>query len=206
MGTSSDPLKLHISSGETEEKLQKKIGQVNLQQKEMDTMRFAQSIGYPHIDLEKFPVNQQALRQVPEEQAEALGAACFFLTQDEVRIGALDPRNTEVQELLYELQERNHANGAVYVISEKSFDRILRLYGTLPDIKPITKDIEIHLDDLKKVEADVGDFRSLRNPDARVHGYCYVCHGAGLKLNASDVHVEPRKRDCGAFSAGRHPS
>lgn len=187
---------LHISSDDVAEKLQKKIGQVALGEKEIDTMRFANSIGYPHIDLEKFPVSQMALRQIPKEQAEKLGVVCFFATQDELRIGALDPTDERVQELLFQLQESTHANGALYVISEKSLERIIRLYDSLPNVKPITKDIEIRLEDLASVQNDVNDFRSLQDLLEKRSTTDIVTFllGAGLKLEASDVHVEAEEK------------
>ncbi len=187
---------LHISSDDIAEKLQKKMGQVALGEKEIDTMRFANSIGYPHIDLEKFPVSQLALRQIPKEQAEKLGAICFFATQDELRIGALDPADERVQELLFQLQESTHANGALYVISEKSLERIIHLYDSLPNVKPITKDIEIRLEDLSSVQNDVNDFRSLQDLLEKRSTTDIVTFllGAGLKLEASDVHVEAEEK------------
>jgi type II secretory ATPase GspE/PulE/Tfp pilus assembly ATPase PilB-like protein len=187
---------LHISSDDVAEKLQKKMGQVALGEKEIDTMRFANSIGYPHIDLEKFPVSQLALRQIPKEQAEKFGAICFFATQDELRIGALDPTDERVQELLFQLQESTHANGALYVISEKSLERIIRLYDSLPNVKPITKDIEIRLEDLASVQNDVNDFRSLQDLLEKRSTTDIVTFllGAGLKLEASDVHVEAEEK------------
>ena len=54
-------------SPEIEEKLQKKIAMISEKEKEVETMRRAAKIGYPHIDLEKFPISQEALRQVTKE-------------------------------------------------------------------------------------------------------------------------------------------
>ncbi len=187
---------LRVSSQKVEEAFQKKMGQVKMKEKETETMRFAAQIGYPHIDLEKFPISQQALRQMGKEEAQTLGAICFFATQDEVRVGALDPRREDVQELLFQLQERNHASGALYVISRKSLDRALKLYDMLPVIKAVTKDVAIHEDDLEKVQADVADFRSLQTLLEKKTTTDIVTFllGAGLKLNASDMHVEAEEK------------
>lgn len=183
---------LSIAPGEIEEKFKKKMGQIALHEKEREALRFATQLGFPHIDLEKFPISHEALRQVSKEQAEKIGAACFYATQDQIRVGALNPSKKEVQELLYQLEERNHAQGTLYVISQKSLKRILKLYDTLPTIKPVTKDIEIKPDELQRVKADIHDFHSLQeliNSATTTNLITYLL-AASLKLDASDVHVE----------------
>lgn len=188
--------RLQIASEDIAEKFQKKMGQVKLKEKEEETERFAAQINYPHLDLEKFPVSQQALRQMGKDQVEALGAVCFFATQDEVRVGALDPRREDVQQLLFQLQESSHANGALYVISKRSLDRMLKLYDTLPVVKAISKDVHIEAKDLEQVQADVTDFRSLQALLEKKTTTDIVTFllGAGLKLNASDMHVEAEEK------------
>ncbi|MFA5937253.1 MAG: GspE/PulE family protein [Candidatus Paceibacterota bacterium] len=187
---------LRISSGDVEEVFQKKMGQMHLKQKETETERYAAEVGYPHIDLEKFPVSQQALRQMTKEQVKTLNAICFFATQDEVRVGALDPTAQPVQDLLFQLQESNHANGALYAISQKSLSRMLKLYDTLPVVKAITKDVHINEDDLSKVQADVTDFRALQGllqEKSTTDTFTFLL-GAALKLKASDMHVEAEEK------------
>lgn len=188
--------RISIASSDMEEKLKKKMGTVKLKEKETEAERFAGQIGFPHIDLEKFPVSQLSLRQMNKEQIETLGAVCFFATQDEVRVGALDPRREDVQELLFQLQERNHANGALYVISKKSLDRVLKLYETMPVVHAISKNIRIEESDLEKVQADVTDFRSLQEllEKKSTTDVLTFLLGAGLKIGASDMHVEAEEK------------
>lgn len=187
---------LQVASSEVKEKFRKKLGQVKEQEKEVEAMRFAATIGFPHINLQKFPVSQQAMRQMSKAEAVALGAVCFFATQDEIRIGALDPQQDSVQELLFQLQERNHAHGELYAISRRSFEHVIELYDTLPVVKPVTKDIEIRTEDLANVQAEVGDFRSLQellNKSTTSDTLTFLL-GAALKFGASDMHVEAEEK------------
>ncbi len=183
---------LNVSSGETAAKLTKKMREVALHEKEADTMRFAGSIGQPHINLETFPVSQQALRQITREAANEHGVVCFYFTQDEIRFGALDPRRPGVTELVYQIGERLHARTGLYVISERSFDQVLKLYDALPVVQPITKDIAISALDLDAVQADVTDFRSLQAllSERTTTDLVTFLLGAALKLDASDLHIE----------------
>jgi type IV pilus assembly protein PilB len=184
---------LQVSSKETAEAFQKKMKQMGVKEKEVETQRLAQSIGFPHIDLDTFPISHEALRQVSRADAERLGAVCFFANQEQVRIGAIDPSQEGVAELLNALEERNYAKGALYIISQHSFDRVMELYNTLPQIKPISKNVEILPEDLAKVQADIRDFKAFQTLIDKVSTTDLVTFllGAGMKLGASDVHVEP---------------
>ncbi len=184
---------INISSPEVTDAFKKKMASVAVKEKETEAARYASSIGFPHIDLEKFPVSTEALKQVDSDRAKKLGAVCFFVNQSQVRVGAKDPNKEGVAELLAELEEKNYASGALYVISEHSFNRILDLYRTLPKITPIKKTVEIAEQDLAAVQASVTNFQSLEDQVQRASTTDIVTFllGAGLKLEASDIHVEP---------------
>ncbi|HRH23034.1 MAG TPA: GspE/PulE family protein [Candidatus Magasanikbacteria bacterium] len=172
--------------------LTKKMDEIKKKELEVKAMRFAASIGVPHIDLVKFPVTHEALRQISREEVEQTGVVCFFANSDEIRLGALDPTKPEVDEIRTRIETQKHATGAVYVISEVSLERVLSLYDKLPTIKPITKDVEITADALKQVQASVDDFDSVAEllETATTTDVLTISLGAALKVHASDVHVE----------------
>lgn len=186
---------LQVASQEIAEKFEKKMGQISLKEKEQEAMKRAAQFGFPHIDLEKFPIGHDALRQVPKQRAEQLKAVCFFVSQEEVRVGAVDPSHPDAQALLKEIETRNHARGGLYTISENSLKRVLDLYATMPTVEAVTKDISISAEDLEKVQADVQDFKSLQDLIAQASTTDVLTYvlGASLKLDASDVHVEPEE-------------
>jgi len=183
---------LQVSSPEVEEKFKKKMGEVDLKEREKEAAQIAQKYGLPHIDLEKFPVSHEAMRQIDREDVQKLKTVCFYATPDEFKLGTVDPSKEVTNELLHELEERNHAAGALYVISKKSLERVLKLYENLPVVKPISKDIEIHVEDLDKVKAEVSDFKSFQKllDQKSTSDLLTLLLGVALKLEASDLHVE----------------
>ncbi|MFH0857224.1 MAG: GspE/PulE family protein [Candidatus Magasanikbacteria bacterium] len=190
-GNSYTPGVLNVSSEEVEKEFQKKMLQLRTKEKEVEVMRSAHG-KYPYIDLEKFPVSQEALRQLTKKEAEEKNAVVFYYTQDEFRLAALEPESDIIQELLHQISERTHAKGGLYVISEKSLSRLIKMYDTLPTIVPITKDISIKAEDLEKVQSTVTDFSSLKNAlkEASTTDILTFVLGASLKLDSSDVHIE----------------
>lgn len=172
--------------------LGKKMDEIKNKELEIKAARFAASIGLPHIDLTKFPITHESLRQITKEEAEEHGVVCFFAGSDEIRLGALDPTKPDVEKILKNIEIKKHAGGAVYVISEVSLDHVLELYDKLPTIKAITKDVEITAESLSQVQASVNDFRSVAEllAQATTTDMLAVTLGAALKVDASDVHIE----------------
>lgn len=175
-----------------EEKFQKKMKSVGEKEKEVETQRYAQMMNIPYINLERFPVSMEALRQLPREKAEELGVVCFFAEGEEFRFGAIDPSQPEIEEIIHAIEEKNGMRGALYVISRKSFESVFKLYETLPIVKPLTKDIEIKAEDVEAVEADITDFASLQESLKRANTTDILVYviAAALKLQATDLHVE----------------
>jgi type IV pilus assembly protein PilB len=122
----------------TEVKFTEKMKEIEIKEKEHIIKQQAEEQGLPYIDLSGFPVSAEALRALPEKLAREKKAVCFFYNTDQLRVGAIE-KNSEVEELLYQLGERFHAEVALYLISEHSFERVLKLYGNLPIINSNTK-------------------------------------------------------------------
>lgn len=171
---------------------EKKMEKVAEKEKEVEAMRFAASLGLPHIDLEKFPITHEALRQLPKEDAEKLQTICFFAAQGQLRFGSLDPKNPDVETLVKNMADKAQAKTMLYVISKDSLNRVLELYGTLPQIKAITKNVEVRAEDLAKVGSQVNNFQALQAliERATITDLLTFLLGGALTVKASDVHVE----------------
>src|SRR3989338_8035347 len=174
------------------EKFSKKMSEVVVKEKEREAMRLAASLNMPHIDLDKFPISQEALRQVSREDAERLGTVCFYYTTEEFRLGTVNSENEEVKELLRGISEDLGSEGGLYVISQHSLEKVLELYNRLPVIKPISKDVEVKPEDLEKVKAGVSDFASFQAllKKTSTTDLVTLLLGVAMKLDASDLHVE----------------
>jgi type IV pilus assembly protein PilB len=178
------------------EKFQRKMEDVALKEKEIEAQRFAQSIGAPHIDLEKFPISQEALKQIPFAMAKELQSVCFFVQDRELRVGSIDPTMPDVEQYIQELSQRLDAHVGVYVISQKSLLRVYELYSKLPVIEAVSKDIKISEEIIAQVQTDVTDFASLQAflQKKNTTDIISIIMGAGVKLNASDVHIEAEEK------------
>ena len=178
-----------------EEKFAKKMQEIDLKTKEEMTAKQAVASGLPYIDLSAFPITGEALRIIPEEMAVAKKIICFFSTVEDIRLGAVN-YSEEIKELAYQLGERHHANVQIYLISENSFAKAVKLYANLPIVKPISKDINITDEELEKFKAGVIDFRSLEKQflDVPISDILTLMIASALKVDSSDIHVEAEEK------------
>jgi len=186
------PSKKAKAPSKAEEKLTEKMAVIREAEKEKEAEKKAQALGVPYVNLKGFAISPEALSLIPEEQAEKLKVISFLYTGPEIRLGAIDPQNEEVQELLHQLEERLHANGEIYLITQQSFDQAVKLYKVLPKPKKIIKGVEISEEDLIKFQEKIGNFEELNKEISNVSTTEVVALmiAAGLKLKASDIHVE----------------
>lgn len=177
-------------------KFGKKMAEIGIKQKESVVAAAAQGLQIPYIDLAKFPVSTEALKAVPPELAEQLKAVCFYFTPEDLRIGALDP-NDEVKEMAYQLAERFHADVQIYLISEHSLEYVLKLYANLPNILPITKDINITDEEINRYALTINNLQSLQDAFQQVSitDILTLMVASAIKVNASDIHVEAEENE-----------
>jgi len=129
--------------------------------------------------------------------AQKLKIVCFLYSGPEIRVAATDPLNPDVKELLFQLEERHHAHGKIYFITEQSFEHAFKLYEALPKPRKIIKGVKITEADLVKFQEKIKSFKDLRTEINRVSTTEIVSLmiAIGLKMQASDIHVEAEERD-----------
>jgi type IV pilus assembly protein PilB len=180
----------------TREQLQEKIGDIALQGKEREAQGSASVLGVEYIDLKGFPISPDALTLVPQDQAVKLKAITFLDTGPEFRLAAVQPDLPEIKDLLHQIEERHKSHGAIYQMTEESFQEALKLYETLPKIRNVVKGVQIKQEELEKYQSQMNTIEDIGKVllGARVTDVLAVVVAAALKLNSSDIHVEAEEK------------
>lgn len=189
--------KIAVSSEKVAEKFAAKMQQINLASKEKEAEAQAQKLGFPYINLFRFPITTDAVRLIPKNESSRLKMIGFLYTGDEMRLGATDPLNVEIKELVHALEERHHAHAQLYLISEHSFVEAFKFYDALPIIKPITKDIVITQTDLDRFSSAINSFTELEeqlSKTSNVSDIFLMILGSSLKFKNSDIHIEAAEK------------
>jgi len=178
------------------EKLDEKMAILLLKEKEQDIKRQAQTSGVPYLNLKGFPISPEALRLIPLSQAKELHVIAFINTGSDIRIGSTNPALPAIKELLYQLEERTKAHGAIYQISEESLRVGLASYDTLPTIKPIVKGVTIQEEEIKKYEEQITSYADIQRvmSSSSVTDIMTIALAAALQFNSSDVHIEAEEQ------------
>ena len=176
-------------------KFNKKMGEIEVKDKEKLVAEVAAAAGLPHIDLSVFPVTAEALKIVPEVTAKEKKVICFFATPEEIRLGSIEA-SEEAKEMAYQIGERHHAHVQIYLISEHSLARVIALYANLPIIKPVVKEINITDEDVTRVGAEIASLQDLQKKfvNITISDILTLMVASALKMNSSDIHVEAEEK------------
>ena len=186
-----------IPEKDAQEKFEEKMAEIRIKELENETKAAAAKAGFPYINLKGFTIGPETIAAIPKAQAEKFRAVCFLIHGQEIRIGAVNPAATEVEEIAFELGERKHGHVVVYAISEQSFKYAFKLYEAVPEIKPQVEGVQITEADLAKFEAEAGDLKNLTASLKKLSITDVITFliAAGLKAAASDIHIEAEEGD-----------
>ncbi len=180
-----------------QEKFSTKMEEIRLKNLEKLTMQSAKALGFEYIDLKGFPISPEALQLIPREQAKQNKVVCFLYTGKDARIGAVNPKDPIMDEIVYQVKERAHPETVgVYMISEHSFEQAEKVYDALPEVKEIVKGVEITEDDLKKFQAAVPTLGDLDGAVQKVSTSDFVALIIAISLSSgvSDIHIEAQEK------------
>lgn len=175
----------------TQEKFDTKMREMDVKSKEEQTSVRAGALNLPYISLSGFPISAESLKVIPEKDAREKKVICFYFTPEDLRLGVTD-HSPEIVEYAYQLGERHHAKAQIYLISEHSLDSGLKLYATLPIIKPISKDINITDEELGRFQEEIENLQALEGffKNISITDILTLMIAAALKTSSSDIHVE----------------
>ncbi|MFA6552791.1 MAG: ATPase, T2SS/T4P/T4SS family, partial [Candidatus Paceibacterota bacterium] len=185
------------ASEETQEKFDEKMTEIALKEKEKIAQAKAAELGFSYINLKGFPISPETLTSVPKELAEKLKIICFLNTGTEIRIGAIDPNQEQIKEILLSLEDKFHSHGEIYLISEHSFNLAFKLYAALPTIKKIVSGVEITEKDLEKFSAEIKSFKDLdeKIQKANITDIVTMVIASSITARSSDIHIEAEEKD-----------
>jgi len=194
-GISSAP---YISGEKKQEELKEKLESIRIKEEEKKVEIQALQIGFPYINLVKFPVSPEALQLIPQQDSQKLSLICFYLSESSAKLASIEPRLPEVKKFIKEeIIDKHNLKVELYLISDHSFVVAHQLYATLPKIKKITKGVEITAERLKFFEEKIKTFKDLNKEVQRttISDLLTLILASATKSRASDIHIEAEEKD-----------
>jgi len=186
-----------LNDGEAEEgsvqaQFADKQRQMSLRRLEENTVLEAAKAGVPYINLSGFPIGPESLALIPEEQALALKAICFFYDGKIINVAAVNPMDEVLSTFLSELRKKNNAQIIIHQVSSMSFDKAFRLYKMLPRVRKDSGGVDISAQDLERFSSEIEDYKKIAEKinEVNVSDILIIILASALTINASDVHIE----------------
>lgn len=164
----------------------------------------SQKYGLAYTDLSLVPIDNEALRTIPEDIAKKAEAAVFAKAGDHLSIAVHNPNNPGFPSLLNELVGRNFKIEQ-FLVSKKSIEKALSRYADLTYTHQTKEGVfDITAEALSTIRAEVTNLATLTERlDAamqkktleRVSHIIELVLGAALALRASDIHFEPEESE-----------
>jgi type II secretory ATPase GspE/PulE/Tfp pilus assembly ATPase PilB-like protein len=194
----SDKNKIHVSSEETEEKLDQKIRDIDIKEKEKIVEEKASSTGMAYIDLKGFPIQAEAISVIPEEKAQEAKTICFYRSDIELRFGIVDVNN-QVSKAIREEYKAKYPDlqQVEYLISVHSFEHGHKLYASVPKVKELSGNVEITEEELNKYKEEIQSFTQLdeKLKQASVSDMMTMILAGAIQVGSSDIHVEAEEKE-----------
>lgn len=177
----------------TEGRFERKQREIKEHDLERITATKAARLGVHYINLFNFPISQEALDLIPEEEAKKIETICFFYGNGSFRLASTNPVGAEAQRKLKELQKTLFIeNAEIYLTSKLSLEHAFLLYKNLPKFQPPVEGVEISETNLEKFKNEISSFDSLATKvnEVNMSDIIVLLIATALKLNSSDIHVE----------------
>lgn len=173
--------------------LAEKMKELRQKQVEEELRLKAQSLAFGYVNLKGIPIPADVLQILTLEEARQKKIICFYFAPHKVaRIAFLSVETELIEELKQELKTKLDVEVEVFLNSEVSFQAALKQYEAIPQIKEASKGVFISQEDLTKFTGQLKNLAGIIDliKSASTTELVTVIIAAGLKTEASDVHIE----------------
>ena len=160
----------------------------------------AEKYELPYTDLGIIPINMDALRIIPQSDAEESGAVAFDKNGKHLMLGVRSPENDELTRVLHELETQGY-EVEMYLMSETSFNLAIKRYEDLSLAAGSNTGVfDISGDELTRLSKELVTLPALRESltkllterkQAEISQIFETILAAAFGFKASDIHLEP---------------
>lgn len=178
-----------------EAELEKKLAEIGSHEQSLVSRQLAEELGLPFADLRGLPIDPEALRRIPEENAREAGTALVQASGGVVVVVTLDPRTPAAKSLIDKLRAQ-YPELRVVLVAPDTMGAVWERYRTIKTTKTFEVGA-IQVDDsvitgLQGALKNLSDIQSEIGRSSTTHLLEVLIAGA-LATHASDIHVEPEQ-------------
>ena len=175
----------------------RKLGRTIIDSGWVDEVQIAKALARqlraPFVDMSKRSVRPEVARLLPETQARRLRALPLEETPAGVRVGMADPTDLAAYDEIARLVKREVE--LAVVAESQLLSAIDRSYHHTEEIAGLAKELGTELASVHEELGDLLGLNSASTEDAPVVRLLYSVFEEGLRVRASDIHIEPQERN-----------
>ncbi|HEY4508116.1 MAG TPA: GspE/PulE family protein [Candidatus Paceibacterota bacterium] len=185
-----------------DEKEKKELAEVRQREEEELIQFLAEKHGLPYIDLVPVPIENDALRLVPETDARAAKLTPFAINGKKLGVAIFTPNTPHAQEVLQKLAAAGY-QVALHLASTRSLEKAWAHYaeishalgshaGTVDMSIAAVKEAATNIKHLPDVIPQIQEVVASKAQN-RISRLVETILGAAIALDASDIHIEPEE-------------
>lgn len=186
-----------------EEKELKRIDDLKKkEEEELIEMLAEQKYQVPYINLNGTPIENEAVRTLPEEEARKIEVGPFKMNGKTVHIAVHSPERTEVRKLFEELTKKGY-NPILYMASRSSLEKVWDRYKEISYADRVKSgSLDIAGEKLVELGKDIHTTADLTrmiekvSSEDKTHKISHMLEiilAGAISMNASDIHIEPEE-------------
>jgi type IV pilus assembly protein PilB len=185
-------------AAQKEEEAVNVLSRLRHKSEEEEAAAWAAELNVPYVDTNLIPISDEVVATLPEEDSRKFNVALIHKLDKKVTLVATDPSNEETKSFVEKLQKENSWDINLFVVSKYNLNKIWEKYKKVIFVDILSQmSVSLTGEDLKKFDEYLKDLITLKDriaelPVTQVLG---VIMGGSYKLGASDVHIEPQKKD-----------
>ncbi|PIQ74804.1 MAG: hypothetical protein CO002_00610 [Candidatus Portnoybacteria bacterium CG_4_8_14_3_um_filter_44_10] len=180
--------------------LSEKINVLHRQAEEARTKDLAEKLNLPYLDFLDVSLNPEGLTVVTEVLAEKTNLIVIDVRGKELDVVLCDPEDKTTQKALEDLKKQGF-NCHSFLVSRSTLKQMLKKYQQLF----LTKEkaggqMEVSQQTLSRFQTEIKGVEDLRKkideiPASQTSSLLELMIGSALKLEASDIHIEPKENN-----------
>lgn len=172
------------------------LGQINREFQEKSTMRHAEEIKIPYVDISKTPLNPDFLKIIDIEDSRKARIISFYKSGKKLKVALEDPEKKETKAVLDLLQKQGF-EVVLSLASPSGIDDSLKFYDATRKYTEVSLVDKVSKDAYKTYEKEISVLQDLPKKLESItaeQGLNLLDIGA-MKTNASDIHYEPHETE-----------
>jgi type IV pilus assembly protein PilB len=172
------------------------LNNLNRDDEEKNAQAQAKTSGLVYVNLVGYPFAPDVIALIPEADCLEYRVISYLKVGSKIKVASDSPQNEKLKNYIATLQNTLKATITISLCSKTSMDYALSLYRVLnPQV--VHNDVQVSQEQEEKFESEIKDITELREQISKVSTtkLLDVVFAGAVKLDASDVHIEPSDTD-----------